>query len=168
MFAQLSNLPKFPEHNIREALAATYTQTYSPEQLRAFTSFNNTKFAQTLKGKFGVRGGLYMKNTPMSYYDWHIDMGRQCSLNWLIQNTEGKAFYRQNINPARGAKSITYSLTQVQYTLYKPTLLDVTKEHCVINDTDRERIIFSMSIDAPFNDVLEYLSNLQIDSYESC
>jgi hypothetical protein len=168
MFKVLSNLPQFPEHCIREAYTAKYSQVYSPDQLRAFSSFNNTKFVKVMQEKFGVRGGLYMKNTPMSYYDWHVDMGRQCSLNWVIKNNAGKAFYRENINPSIGSKSITFNLTQVKYILYKPTLLDVTKHHCVINDTEEERVIFSMSIDAPFNDVSEYLSNLQIVDYESC
>lgn len=106
-----------------------------------------------------------MKNLPMSYYDWHIDLRRQCSLNWLLQNTKGKAYYRKNANEAKGSKSITYQLIQVEYSLYKPTLLDVTKEHCVINDNDQDRIIFSMSIDAPFNEVYSYLSSLNIEKY---
>ena len=86
----------------------------------------------------------------------------------MLQNNAGKAFYRENINPSIGSKSITFNLTQVEYILYKPTLLDVTKHHCVINDTQEERVIFSMSIDAPFADVNDYLSNLQITDYESC
>jgi hypothetical protein len=168
MFFQILNLPPFPEKYIKEAYTAKYTQMYSPDQLRAFSSFNNTKFVKMMQDKFGVRGGLYMKNTPMSYYDWHTDMGRQCSLNWLLQNNCGKAFYRENINSSAGSKSITYNLTKIDYTLYKPTLLNVTKEHCVINDTTEDRIIFSMSIDVPFEEVLQYLSTTVIDDYESC
>ena len=165
MFAQLSNLPQFPEECIREALTANYTQTFDPDQLRAFSSFNNTNFVKEMESRFGKCGGLYMKNLPMSYYDWHIDMRRQCSINWLIRNQNGKAFYRKNVNVDRGSKSITYRLTRVEYTLYKPTILDVTKEHCVINDNDQERIIFSMSVDAPFQEVYTYLSSLDIEKY---
>jgi hypothetical protein len=165
MFAQLSNLPQFPEECIREALTANYTQTFDPDQLRAFSSFNNTNFVKEMESRFGKCGGLYMKNLPMSYYDWHIDLRRQCSINWLICNQEGKAFYRKKVNVKQGVKSITYRITKVEYSLYKPTILDVTKEHCVINDNDQERIIFSMSVDAPFDKVYAYLSSLNIEKY---
>ena len=165
MFYQLPNLPQFPEKCISEAISAKYTQTFNPDQLRAFSSFNNTTFVKEMESRFGKCGGLYMKNLPMSYYDWHIDMRRQCSINWLLKNTEGKAYYRKNANGDRGSKSITYHLTRVEYTLYKPTILDVTKEHCVINDNDQERIIFSMSVDAPFQEVYTYLSSLDIEKY---
>lgn len=165
MFAQLLNLPQFPQECIREAYTAKYTQTFNPDQLRAFSSFNNTQFVKDLESKFGKCGGLYMKNLPMSYYDWHIDMRRQCSINWLLKNTGGRTFYRKNLNVLKGNKSITYRLTRVEYTLYQPTILDVTKEHCVINDNDEERIIFSMSVDAPYEEVYNYLSNLNIESY---
>lgn len=166
MFATLHNLPTFPERCIQEALTAKYTQTYKPDQLRAFSSFNSTPFVQRIQEKFGKCGGLYMKNLPMTCYDWHIDMNRQCSINWLLCNIGGSAFYREHIDSNVGT-SITYKIKKVQYQLYKPTMLDVTKEHCVINDTDEDRIIFSLSIDAPFNEVYKYLSTLHIDDYES-
>lgn len=168
MYKTLYNLPQFPAQCIREATTAKYTQAYNPDQLRAFSSFNSTPFVANLQKEFGQCGGLYMKNLPMSYYDWHIDMGRQCSINWLLQNVGGSAFYREEVVPPRGKKSITYKLTKVEYQLYKPTILDVTRYHCVINDTQEDRIIFSLSINAPFSDVHKYLSSLEIPDYESC
>lgn len=166
MFACLHNLPKFPQKCIEEALKANYTQVYKPDLLRAFSSFNNTSFVRNLQDRFGKCGGMYLKNMPMTYYDWHIDMNRTCSINWLLTNTGGSALYREHI-PSNEGKSITYKISKVEYELHKPTMLDVTKEHCVINDTHEERIIFSLSFTAPYNEVYNYLSSIDITDYES-
>lgn len=165
MFKTLYNLPDFPNTCVKESMNARYEQSYKPDQLRAFSSFNNTKFVKDLQNKFGKCGGLYMKNKPMTLYDWHTDIGRQCSVNWLILNEQGSAYYRDLIPAKDGFRSITYNLTAVEYKLYKPTILDVTKEHCVFNPTENDRIIFSLSIDAPFDDVYSYLSSLNIEKY---
>lgn len=166
MFAFLNNLPQFPDKCIKEAINAKYDQVYRPDLLRAFSSFNNTTFVKDLQRRFGKCGGMYLKNLPMTYYDWHIDMNRQCSINWLLLNEGGSALYREHI-PSTDGKSITYKISKVEYALYKPTMLDVTKEHCVINDTGEQRIIFSLSFDAPFADVYKHVSALHLTDYES-
>ena len=104
-----------------------------------------------------------MRNPPNSYYDWHTDIGRQCSLNWLIKtNDKALTLYRQHISAPEGNKSIMYDIQTVEYALYKPTLLDTTKEHCVINPSSEERIIFSLSIKAPFEQAKEFFEHVVV------
>jgi hypothetical protein len=93
MYKPLYNLPQFPKNCIEEAINAKYEIGYKPNQLKAVSSFNNTSFVKLLKTTFGNCGGLYMKNTQMTIYDWHIYINRQCSLNWLLKNTDGITLY---------------------------------------------------------------------------
>lgn len=148
---------------VNEALAAQYTWSHRPHQLRAFSSFNNSNIVKRIREEFGSDiGGLYLKNLPSSYYDWHVDIKRQCSLNWLITPPNGSlTLYRKLIDPLEGNKSIMYETQIVKYVPYKPTLLDVTKEHCVINHSNSERIIFSLSMDIPFNTVKDFLCGIK-------
>jgi hypothetical protein len=146
-----------------EALHATYELSYKPNQLKAPSSFNSNPFIKMLQNKFGKCGGVYIKNAPWSYYDWHTDIGRQCSINWVIKtNARASTLYRTKIEAPDGQRSIMYDITEVNYTQFKPTILDTTKEHCVINPSDEDRIIFSLSIDAPFQEVKEYLCGLKL------
>jgi hypothetical protein len=165
MFKTLSHLPEFPARCVEEALRAKYEVSYKPNQIKAPSSFNNTKFVKLLQSKFGRCGGVYMKNTPMTLYDWHIDIGRKCSLNWVLKNNNATTLYRRHIAGDNGEKSLQYAIEEVMYELYKPTLLNVLEEHCVVNNTNEERIIFSLSIDAPYEEVSEFLSNLNITNY---
>jgi hypothetical protein len=99
-----------------------------------------------------------------SYYDWHIDKNRSVGINWLIKtNPKASTYYRDPILP----DSKFYNLTEVDYKLHNPTLFNTEFEHCVINNYPEERIILSLSIfnDAKFDDVVDFLSQLEIDSY---
>jgi hypothetical protein len=157
MFSHLHNITECP--SLEEALRSKYIVGYKPNQLKAPSSFNNSRIVATLQAKFGKCGGVFIKNDPWSLYDWHTDIGRQCSLNWVLKaNSRAVTLYRTLIEAPEGHRSITYNITEVDYTIGKPTLMDTTKEHCVINATDEERIIFSLSLDAPFNEVKEFLS----------
>jgi hypothetical protein len=160
MFAHLHNITECP--SLKEAESATYDVWYKPNQVKAVSSFNNNKIVKMLQQRFGKCGGVFIKNNPWTVYDWHTDIGRQCSLNWVLKsNSRAVTLYRELIPAPEGHRSITYNITEVDYTIGKPTLMDTTKEHCVINASDEERIIFSLSIDAPFNEVKEFLCGLE-------
>ena len=157
----LNNISECP--SLEEALRSKYIVGYvgkhlnqgGSTMLKAPSSFNNSKIVATLQAKFGKCGGVFIKNEPWSYYDWHTDIGRQCSINWVMKtNSKAITLFRDYIPH----KSLDYKITEVNYTIGKPTILDTTKEHCVINPSDEERIIFSLSLDAPFNEVKEFLS----------
>jgi len=157
MFSHLHNITECP--SLEEALRSKYIVGYKPNQLKAPSSFNNSRIVATLQAKFGKCGGVFIKNDPWSLYDWHTDIGRQCSINWVLKtNSRATTLFRDHIPAPEGHKSLTYKITEVNYVVGKPTILDTTKEHCVINASDEERIIFSLSIDASFNEVKEFLS----------
>jgi len=159
MFHHLNNLPVINARYVVEALHANYELSYKPNQIKASSSFNNNVLVKSIQNKFGKCGGVYIKNMPWSYYDWHTDIGRQCSINWVLKSSPtALTLFRNKIDAPEGMRSIMYDITEIDYVMFKPTLLNTTHEHCVINASDHERIIFSLSINAPFNDVKEFLS----------
>jgi hypothetical protein len=155
----LKEFANIPFHVVEEAKRATYEMGRYPNVLKAGSSFNHSSIMKSLRKQFGDNvGGIYIKNNPWSFYDWHIDMNRQCSINWLLKtNSNALTLHREKTEPER-LNSIIYNIFPVEYVLYKPTIMDTTVEHCVINSSDEERIIFSVSLDVPFNDVKGFLS----------
>lgn len=157
-FKEFQNIPMGV---VDEAKRANYELGHLPNQLKAPSSFNNSKIMSLLKTEFGQIGGMYIKNHAWSYYDWHIDMGRKCSLNWLLKtNTDAVTLYRERLEPDRKT-SIIYNITPVEYCLYKPTLMEVTHEHCVINPSSEDRIIFSVSLNVEYDAVKEFLCSIK-------
>jgi hypothetical protein len=54
-----------------------------------------------------------------------------------------------------------YKLDPVRYVLYKPTALNVTNEHCVVNNSEHDRIILSLSVhESTYEQTVEYLKKL--------
>lgn len=167
-FYRLTNFPEMHFKYIKEAVNADYKVNYKPNQLSAQSSFNNDPLLNKLRSKFmekynyGMSGcGVYIKNLAHSYYDWHTDFGRQCSINWVIQtNARALTLYRDPIPGSDNNKSFMYDIQEVEYKLYHPTLLDTTKEHCIINPSNSERIIFSLSINATFDEAKQFFSNV--------
>jgi hypothetical protein len=155
---------------IKEAHNAEYTVSYNPNQLSAPSSFNTDSLLNKLRLKWksiyntNLTGrGVYIKNLPHSYYDWHTDIGRDCSINWVLKtNSKAVTLFREHIPAPVGSNSFMYDIEEIVYTLYKPTLLDTTKEHCIINPSNDERIIFSLSINAPFEQAKEFFSNVVV------
>ena len=72
-------------------------------------------------------------------------------------NPNARTLYRQKTGPER-LTSIIYNIFPIEYVLYKPTIMETTTEHCVINPSDEERIIFSVSLDVPFDEVKEFFN----------
>ena len=169
-FCHLTQFPEMHLRYIKEALNAEYKVSYKPNQLSAPSSFNTDPFLHKLRLRWkGIYGtdltgrGVYIKNLPHSYYDWHTDIGRECSINWVLKtNPKAMTLYRDHIPAPEGNNSFMYDIEEIDYTLYKPTLLDTTKEHCIINSSNDERIIFSLSINAPFEQAKEFFSNVVV------
>jgi hypothetical protein len=155
----LTEYPNIPFNIVEEAKRATYEIGRFPNLLKAGSSFNHSPVIKSLRKRFGdTVGGIYVKNSPWSFYDWHIDMNRKCSINWLLKtNPNARTLYRQKTEPER-LTSIIYNIFPIEYVLYKPTIMETTTEHCVINPSDEERIIFSVSLDVPFDDVKEFFN----------
>jgi hypothetical protein len=158
----LYNLPDLTSEIVNEALTNEYRQIERPYGLISESlTMSQTKFAKNLENKFGSARVGFLKMRP-GYYDWHRDDFRNCAINWLVTpSPKALTLHRTNQD-----KIFWWDIEEVKYIPLKPTLLDVTQEHCVINNSSDERIILTLSIRGfSYADVLPYLMNLAIDSY---
>ena len=161
---QLYNLPALPAYVIQEALESTFIPKQQPYNYSAVaTAMMDTVFYKDLVNVFGKVDCDYLQNKPNSLYDWHTDLNRTCAINWVIKTNPGAL----TLIRYEYSKPFFWNLEQVQYELYKPTVLNTGKFHCVINNYNDDRIILSMSIYSKngYTDVVEYLQNLKIDNY---
>lgn len=163
-FYQLTNLPPLPQEIVADGLADGFEYTVSPfAYAKRAALFHDTNFCKMLKDQFGTIGAKYLKNFPNSFYDWHTDKIRNCSLNFIIRSNPGaKTFYRNNQHD-----KFFWELEEVQYSSNCPTLLDTTHEHCIFNNYPEERTILSVSFldHDSYADVLALLKSLTISKY---
>jgi len=175
-FTHFPNLPCLPDDVIQEALTIEYTILEHPHIIRSTAhKFKETEFFRKFSLAFDDCNASYMKFFPNSFYDWHIDRGRKCGINWVIKtNPRSSAFFRSHYNSgvlyhnrvAQKAPVLYWKLEEVDYTLYKPTLMNTDFEHCVVNNYPEERIILTLnSKDGTYSDIKEWLQNLKIDQY---
>jgi hypothetical protein len=163
-FTHLNNLPVLPANIIQEGLNCNFRLVSEPSRLYVGkTSFNETNFYKQLQNTFKEVGTSYRYTPANSIYDWHIDNKRVCAILWPIKNNSSAAtFYRGS----KSIKNIFYDLTEVDYTLYKPTLLNTTYEHCVINNYNEPRIVLSVSLfDISYEDAIPLLQNINCEHY---
>lgn len=163
-FHHLINFPKLDEVYIDDALKSTYTfheypVSYSAGSLR----FKNTNFFKLMKLKFGANNPSFIKLNPWTLYNWHTDKERNCAINWVLKsNPKASTLYKDTLE-----RKHIHDIVEVDYRLLYPTILDTTHPHCVINNSDEERIILSLSIDRNFDyvSVRNYLSNIKVVNY---
>jgi hypothetical protein len=163
-FFQHLDLPILDNFFIQEAFKSEFVLVNTPSSLiRSHSSFMVNNFSKMISSSLGKVGTSYHKQLPHSLYDWHIDNNRSCAILWVIQtNPQAKTFYREAVSDT----TLMYNITEVDYTLCKPTLLNTKYEHCVINNSDEDRITLNMSIfDTPYEKALEFFQNLKINSY---
>jgi hypothetical protein len=158
--------PTLQSSFMSEGLSAEYKEHFHPHDFRSPCSFGNTKFVRTLKQNIGEVTALWIKNPPNTLYNWHIDKDiRKCSINFVIkQSDKAVALYRK---PMYDVKEVIYYKTYtVKYIIGKPTILNVKKEHCVINPSDEERIILSLCVrESSYEDTLNFMKTLNITEY---
>ena len=164
------DFPELPEKYIKEAINAKYELVLSPRLYWADSSFNETNFFKTINDRFGKCYVKYYLNPPNSFYDWHIDMNRYCTINWVVKtNNEARTFYREPIKEAvtEGRNPVMFHLTELKYNNRKPTLLNATHDHCVVNNFNDTRIILTMSLFKPtgYEEALNFIRNMKIDNY---
>lgn len=171
-FHCLRNLPNLSANFVEQGVdISKYTIRMTPNlyECKVFGWYNTDFFKQT-EAHFGQKfsAGFYL-NPPNSYYKWHTDVQRHCALNWLVKtNPKGGAFYKEPIPelapPDRSPHF--FNLLEVEYELLKPTLINTDESHCVINNYNDYRIIFSMALsDVTYKDALAYFKDLTISSY---
>jgi hypothetical protein len=169
VFTQFTHLPKLDIKYLEEAVSLEYI---TPEEtdgvkrgrvIRAASSFSSTKFYSDLHKEFGdpFRVNFY-KNNPNTVYDWHRDLDRKCSLNFLLtENPNYLTLSRTATN-----NRLVWDITQCTYTPFYPALLNTEIEHCVINYSSETRYILSVCPGGgSYKDVLDFLMNYQCTDY---
>jgi hypothetical protein len=170
-FYKLLQFPTLPEFIVKEAIGAEYNLTLKPNLYKCDTSsFNQTNFFKSTQQHFGRKCFTrYYLTHPNSYYGWHVDSNRQFAMNWVVKDTPCSfCFFKEPIVEAINPDfhPLFHNLIQVDYDLYKPTIINTSLEHCVINNYNDRRIILTMTVpDVSFEEGVEYFSKLHLDSY---
>jgi hypothetical protein len=170
-FKHLTNLPPLPKKYIQEGINSKFEFIRRPNLLWSTTSFDETNFYKLLKNQYGDCLVKYYQNPKNSLYDWHTDMTRCVTINWPIKtNVKASTYYRkpmQEMDRGSDMRPLFYHLTEIDYKIYRPTLLNTTFEHCVVNNYTEDRIIMSLTVlnNAKFDEVSNFLSTLQTEFY---
>lgn len=169
-FSFFPHLPDLDFFYAEEAKNSTQFTTYHVVPIsgirvnttQAPTAFESTQFMQDLRAEFGHARTHYLRVDGMHSYDWHTDSARKAAILFLL-NDVGTAFtlFRQPIDERNS------HILPVPYTLLRPTLLDVSVSHCVINLTTQPRYALTVgfSLDVTYKDVKQYLNQYQTTKY---
>jgi hypothetical protein len=168
-FKKLNHFPLLPDYYIQQGLSCNFKYIESPSRLFIGPStFDKTNFVKKMIEIFGQAASSFRLNPPNSLYDWHIDNKRNCSLIWPIKhNFESQTFYKTPMeSTGSDDKTLFYNLIEADYELYKPTLLNTTHKHCVVNNSNESRIILSLSLfNTDYENALNILENLTFEDY---
>ena len=163
-FHHLVNLPALPEAIIREGLNSKFEYVEFPVTYSASSRlFKNSNFYKLLLDQFGLPHVAFLKNSPMSWYNWHMDKGRSCAINWVIKsNPKAMTLFRDTHD-----WQAIHEIEEVDYVLHCPTILDTTHRHCVINNGLEYRIILTVGVNEihSYKEVNEFLQSLIIKEY---
>ena len=127
------------------------------------SEFYKTRLCYDLFKAFGDIKTEYFKNDPMSYYDWHLDIKRNCGINFLLNDIPNALTLYMH----EGAIRLNGTIENVTPKLYRPVLLDTTVRHCVINYSNQTRYILSIGLHDPavkFADVKEFLEKYPVSN----
>ena len=164
------HLPDLPQHYADEAIKSAEYTTYhvvpgsgiKVNTTQAKTSFENTNFIKDLREKFGHARTHYLRVDGMHSYDWHVDSARCAGIIFLL-NDVGNAvtLFKEQIDERNSR------IVKVPYTLLRPTLLDVTNSHCVINLSDQPRYALTVgfNLDVSYQQVKEFLTDYSTQQY---
>jgi hypothetical protein len=119
------------------------------------TIFKNSNLFPVIE-KFNAMP-LIFKINPMTWYDWHIDETRQCTINMLIDGTDSKCFFGD-----RKSREIV-NLTELSYEIGAAYLLNTQTKHAVLN-LSKDRYLLSIGFDKPntYDSILNYCTTKKI------
>jgi hypothetical protein len=172
-YCPLINFPDLPEKFYKEAEEGNYKIEFRPNVYSSYSSFEETDFVKMIDRDLGVTPWCrYHKMPPKTMYDWHKDQGgRKSAFNFVIKPVpEGYCFFGtlKNMNTKEQHTEdmvYFYDIDSVVYLPGKPTLLNVFNRHCIINASDQERIILSISLDIEYKVALQFFQHLKITEY---
>lgn len=172
-YCPLPNFPVLPQKYYEEAETAKFDIQFRPNVMAAYSSFEETNFSKMIDKELGVTPWCrYHLMPPKTMYDWHRDQGgRMCAFNFIIKSVpEGYCFFgklkdMQTEEDHTDDMVFFYDIDSVVYLPGKPTLLDVSKRHCIINASNQRRIILSISLEIDYKIALQYFQYLKITEY---
>ena len=173
-FYHLSNFPLLDQKYVEEGINAVYPNLPKPEDPEAPTpraitvesSFQNTVFFKNLEKQFGPMSCVYIRSYPMSTYDWHRDIFKMVTINFILHDVKDSlVLFRDKVY---GVERMQYNIKPAVYTPLKPTILDTRLQHCVINLNNDYRYILNLGFldnKIYYKDVKNYLTNIPVPEY---
>jgi hypothetical protein len=169
-FYQLTHLPLLDKKStILELARSTFVEpekeikgVYTSRTSKAKSTFENTRFVQDLGKEFGTVKSYFVKFTAMTVYDWHCDVDRHCTINFLLSNSpKATTLFREPIS------RLVYNIIECPYTMFQPVLFNTTIPHCVVNLNPTTRFMLSLDfkLGVKFNSVKEFLFDYKTESY---
>jgi hypothetical protein len=151
------------EYNLQEAKLANYSSFVlekhtgkTPSTIQAPSSFEDSKFMADLRAEFKNVRTHYLKFDPMTCYDWHTDVARNCSINFLLNDpVDSLTLFREFIE----GSGHWYNIKRLKYNLFQPTLLNVREQHSVINYSQETRYVLTVgfTLDVTYMNVKRFL-----------
>lgn len=170
-FYNLNQYPELPEEVALAGINAVYPEppAETPEEQRPRSifyrsRFNQSTWCQQLISEFGEIKTNFIRNNPMTTYDWHRDMDRLVAINFLLRDApNGLSIFRDK---EYGVDRMRYNIKNCVYTVRKPMIFNTTIQHCVINLSDQPRFILSLifPLDVTYFDVRDYLLKTPVPS----
>ena len=164
-FYHLNHFPDLPAELAQAGMNAAYPVEPPPEtpeenRPRSIVSrsrFSQSLFCQELIKEFGEIKTNFIKNNPMTTYDWHRDIDRKVAINFLLADAPNSlTLFRDK---EYGVDRMRYNIDVCTYVPRKPVIFNTTIQHTVINYNDQPRFILSLifPLEVTFFDVRDYL-----------
>jgi len=161
-FYCLRNFPDLENEYVNQGLSATFTlKQPAPVIFAAKANIENSYIYKILLSHTKIMEMNWLMFPAKSNYNWHTDrFGRNCAVNIPIRvPDDAKTFCREPMFHGAKEPFIWYNVEQVEYIINKPTILNVKREHCVINSSNQDRIILSISFDESYEIILDYMTS---------
>jgi hypothetical protein len=171
-FFQLNNFPDLEDLVCEAGINAVFPnlpkeetpENHVPQSIGSRSRFFKTKFCQDLSQQFGEIKTNFIKNGPMSTYDWHRDIDRKVAINFLLRPAPNSlVLFRDK---EYGVDRMRYNIKACEYTPKKPVIFNTTIQHTVINYNDQPRYILSLifPMEVTYFDVKDFLTSYPIPS----
>jgi hypothetical protein len=182
-FYCLENFPDMEQEFVNQGLTTEYQlEKIRPRAILYRSIFppriENSHIYRYISERFDIQKAAWLMFPPKTNYNWHVDShgyktlsdssgdvskkGRNCAINIPIQVPDEAATYvgEPFFHPQGSTlPPVWYGIERVKYVIYKPTILNIQKEHCVINPTDSSRIVLSISLKEEYEEVLSKMLN---------
>jgi hypothetical protein len=175
----MKHFPLLDKMYVEEAFAGDYTHMVNqyteeskrvPESSHAITSFSETKFVRDLAEHFNTKisdefatgyaeviKAAYMRVSPNHGIDWHRDISRNCAINILLNDVDGKyvTLFRNKDKNNR----VLQENWALDYELYRPVLINTQVEHMVANWSTKDRYLLTIGLpkNVSFQEAKEFL-----------